>query len=80
MSATFSEEALIETVRASAPATRARLLRELLRDHLTRGGEPGKVPPTLDPRREAELNERLNQLDQSRDLRDYISKLGGGSS
>ena len=82
MSTSFSEETLIEAIRMSPPDVRARLLRELLADHLTRGGDPGKAPPTLNARREAELNERLNHLDDARDLRDYIEKLSppGGSS
>jgi hypothetical protein len=44
MSAPFSEETLIEAVRTSPPAVRARLLRELLADHLVLGGEPVKAP------------------------------------
>ena len=82
MSTAFSEETLIEAVRTSSPDTRARLLRELLVDHIKRGGGPGKAPPVLSPDRETELNQRLTQLDQSSPLRDYIAKLGphGGSS
>ena len=47
-----------------------------------RPGGSAKAPPKLGPAREAELNERLNHLDQSRDLKDYIAKLDspGGAS
>jgi hypothetical protein len=82
MSTAFSDDALVEAVRSSSPDTRARLLRELLADHIKRGIGPGKAPPVLSPDRETELNQRLTQLDQSIPLRDYIAKLGppGGSS
>jgi hypothetical protein len=75
----MSEAALIEAIRASSPATQIRLLHELLKRHLMSGGRPA---PTLSPEREAELNERMKHLDDSRDLRDYIAELGsrGGSS
>src|SRR5688500_7620435 len=47
-----------------------------------RPGGPAKLPPKLSPEQEAELNERLNHLDESRALQDYIGRLGtpGGSS
>ena len=47
-----------------------------------RPGGPEGSPPRLSPKREAEIAERMNHLDDSRDLRDYIARLGssGGSS
>jgi hypothetical protein len=47
-----------------------------------RPGLPGKSPPKLSPEREAEVNSRLRNLEDSRDLRDYIATLdsSGGSS
>ena len=82
MSSTLSEDRLIEAVRASSPTTRARLLRELLADHVRRGAAPDRPPPRLSPAREAELNDRLRHLDDSRPLADYLAKLtgDGGSS
>lgn len=54
---------------------------EILGYLFPRPGGSGSAPPVLSPVREAELNERLNHLDEGRDLRDYIAKLDspGGS-
>lgn len=69
MNAMLSEETLVEAVRTSTPALRARLLQEILKAGF--GGEP----PVLSPERERELQERAKDLNDSRPLSDYIRKL-----
>ena len=64
------------------PASVAARSREVLAFLVPRPGGPGGSPPKLSPAREADVAERMKHLDDSRDLRDYIAKLGssGGSS
>jgi hypothetical protein len=75
MSTSFSEEALLEAIRNSPPGTRARLLRELLQDHLAPGGSPDKVPPPLSPEQEVEMQRRLSTLDDSVESEQFIKLL-----
>jgi hypothetical protein len=64
------------------PASVADRYREVVKFLVPGPGRPGGTPPKLGPEREAEIAERMNHLDDSRDLRDYIAGLGspGGSS
>ena len=64
------------------PASVADRYREVIAYLVPRAGRPDGSPPKLSPDREAEAAQRMQNLGDSRDLRDYMTKLGssGGSS